>query len=110
MMMEFNVNHADPGFPARHGPHALEGGPQTTQPLLQQKASAAAHPGDPQPSTLSRRTNCNPDPAREPGNLEAVRHQWRREERIGSNIQSLSGKLEGLAVVFFFCCCGGLFY
>lgn len=39
---------------------------------LQRKACAAAHPGNPRPPTLSRRTNCSPDPAREPGILEAV--------------------------------------
>ena len=69
-MMEFNVNRADPGFPAKHGPHALEGGPLTTQPLLQQKASAAARPGDPLPSTLKQKNKLQPRPsqrARDPG-------------------------------------------
>lgn len=64
--MEFNVNRADPGLPAKHGPNAQKSGLLTTQPLLKQKASAAAYPGDPQLSTVSRRTNYNPDPAREP--------------------------------------------
>lgn len=66
-MMEFNVNGAEPGFPAKHDPGALGGGPLTPQPSLQQKASATAHPGDAlRPSTLKQKS-CNPDPAREPG-------------------------------------------
>lgn len=73
MMMEFKVNHADPGVPAEHGPHAPEDGPLTDQP------SFAPAEGlycclfwRPQPPTLSRRTNCNPDPARVPGILKAT--------------------------------------
>lgn len=43
-----------------------------------------------------------------PGSWKLCRCLRRRVERTGSNVQSLSEKLEGQAVVFF-CCCG-LFY
>lgn len=66
-MMEFNVNGADPGFPgfpAKRDPSALGGGVLTPQPSLQQKASAAAHPGDIlRPSTLKQKNKLQPRPS-----------------------------------------------
>lgn len=73
MMMEFKVNHADPGVPAEHGLHAPEDGPLTDQPsFAPAEGLYCCSFWRPQPPTLSRRTNCNPDPARVPGILKAT--------------------------------------
>lgn len=75
-MMEFNVNGADPGFPgfpAKRDPSALGGGAADPPPALTHSSRRPLLLLIPETSSdlphLSRRTNCNPDRAREPGNL-----------------------------------------
>lgn len=100
--MEFNVNGAEPGFPAKHDPGALGGGPLTPQPSLQQKASATAHPGDAlRPSTLKQKNKLQPRLSQRAWGLEAECRRLSREGRVSRHTLSRRRRSEGPAVVFF---------
>lgn len=111
-MMEFKVNRADPEVPAKHSPHAPEGGLMTDPPALAHSSGRLVlllFPETPDLPHLAEEQTVTQTQPEHPGSWKPHCCLWRREERISSNIQSLSGKLEGQAVVVFFCCCG-LFY